>query len=357
MPANSQDYDAFLLVSFGGPEGPDDVLPFLQNVTRGRGVPPERLAEVAQHYLAFGGVSPINAQCRSLLAAVGTDFAARDLDLPLYWGNRNWRPYLADTVAQMAADGVRRAVAFVTSAYSSYSACRQYRDDIERARAAAGPDAPVIDKVRPYFNHPGFIEPFADATQAALASLPADARHAARLVFTAHSVPDRMAAVSGSPSAGTQLDATGGRYAAELREASRLIAERTRLSHRNFDLVYQSRSGPPSVPWLEPDVCQHLGSLAKEGVPGVVVVPVGFTSDHMEVVHDLDVEAARAASLLGLPFARAAAPMPDPRFARMVTDLVLERMGRGEPASLGGFGPAAGDCPVDCCNYAPWGAA
>ncbi|HTU73553.1 MAG TPA: ferrochelatase [Trebonia sp.] len=351
MPANSQDYDAFLLVSFGGPEGPDDVLPFLQNVTSGRGVPPERLAEVAEHYLAFGGVSPINAQCRALLAAVGTEFAARDLDLPLYWGNRNWRPYLADTVAQMAADGVRRAVAFVTSAYSSYSACRQYRDDIERARAAVGQDAPVIDKIRPYFNHPGFVEPFADATQAALATLPAEARNAARLVFTAHSVPERMAAVSGSPSAGTLLDAPGGRYAAELREASRLITERTRLSHRHFDLVYQSRSGPPSVPWLEPDVGQHLGSLAKEGAPGVVVVPVGFTSDHMEVIHDLDVEAARAASLLGLPFARAAAPMPDPRFATMVTELVLERAGRGEPAWLGGFGPAAGDCPADCCRY------
>jgi len=351
MPANSHAYDAFLLVSFGGPEGPDDVLPFLQNVTRGRGVPPERLAEVAEHYLAFGGVSPINAQCRALLAAVGADFAARDLDLPLYWGNRNWRPYLADTVAQMAADGVRRAVAFVTSAYSSYSACRQYRDDIEQARSAVGPDAPVIDKVRPYFNHPGFIEPFADATQAALASLPPAARHAARLVFSAHSVPDRMAAVSGSPSAGTLVDAPGGRYAAELREAASLIAERTRLSHRHFDLVYQSRSGPPSVPWLEPDVGQHLGSLAKEGVPGVVVVPVGFTSDHMEVVHDLDVEAARAASLLGLPFARAAAPMPDPRFAHMVTDLVLERAGGAEPGWLGGFGPAAGDCPIDCCRY------
>ncbi len=331
MPANEHAYDAFLLLSFGGPEGPDDVMPFLENVTRGRGVPPERLAEVAEHYLAFGGVSPINAQCRALLAAVGSDFATRDLDLPLYWGNRNWHPYLQDTVAQMAADGVRRAVAFVTSAYSSYSACRQYRDDIERARAVVGPDAPVIDKIRPYFNHPGFIEPFADATQAALASLPADARHTARLVFTAHSVPVRMAAVSGSPCADTVAEAVGGRYAAELREAASLITERTRLSHRNFDLVYQSRSGPPSVPWLEPDVCSHLGSLAKERVPGVVVVPVGFTSDHMEVVHDLDVEAARVASLLGLPFARAAAPMPDSRFATMITDLVLERMGYVEP--------------------------
>ncbi|MCW2931615.1 MAG: ferrochelatase [Actinomycetia bacterium] len=352
-------YDAFLLLSFGGPEGPDDVLPFLRNVTRGRGVPPERLAEVAGHYQAFGGVSPLNAQCRQLLAAVGADFAARGLDIPLYWGNRNWQPYLADTIRQMAADGVQRAVAFVTSAYSSYSACRQYLDDIEQARTAVGPDAPVIDKVRPYFNHPGFIEPFADAARAALGSLPGDFRPAARLVFTAHSVPDGMAAASGSPSAGTLSPsavgglARGGRYAVELREAARLITERARPSHPDFDLVYQSRSGPPSVPWLSPDVCDHLTDIAGKGAPGAVVVPVGFTSDHMEVVHDLDVEAAGVAESLGLAFARAAAPMPDPRFAAMVTDLVVERMGKAAPAWLGDLGPAAADCPADCCRYHP----
>jgi protoporphyrin/coproporphyrin ferrochelatase len=338
MPA----YDAFLLLSFGGPEGPGDVMPFLQNVTRGRGVPTERLAEVAEHYLAFGGVSPINGQCRDLLAAVAADFAGRGLDLPVYWGNRNWQPFLDDTVRQMAADGVRRAVAFVTSAYSSYSACRQYLDDVERARAAVGPGAPVIDKIRPYFNHPGFIEPFADATRAALETLPPEVQPAARLVFTAHSVPDAMAASSGSPSAGTTVPAAGGRYAVELRESARLITERLRPSRPDCDLVYQSRSGPPAVPWLGPDIGDHLADLAKEGAAGVVVVPVGFTSDHMEVVHDLDVEAARAARALGLPFARAAAPMPDPRFAAMVTDLVLERMDG-----------AAGDCPADCCRYQP----
>jgi protoporphyrin/coproporphyrin ferrochelatase len=357
------DYDAFLLVSFGGPEGPDDVIPFLRNVTRGRGVPAERLEEVAQHYMAFGGVSPLGAQCRGLLAAVGADFAARGVDLPLYWGNRNWQPYLTDTVAQMAAAGVRRAVAFVTSAYSSYSACRQYRDAIERARAEARQDAPVIDKIRPYFNHPGFIEPFAGATRAALASLPPQARAGARLVFTAHSVPEAMAATSGSPSAGNARPGQpGGRYAAELSEAARLIAGKVFPPHAKraegaspppIDLVYQSRSGPPRVPWLGPDISDHLADLAKEGVPGAVIVPVGFTSDHMEVVHDLDVEAARAAATLGLPLARAAAPMPDPRFAAMVTDLVLERMGTVEPASLGDFGPAAGDCPADCCSVSP----
>jgi ferrochelatase len=368
------DYDAFLLVSFGGPEGPDDVIPFLRNVARGRDVPAARLEEVAEHYMAFGGVSPLSGQCRELLAAVGADFAARGVDLPLYWGNRNWQPYLADTVAQMAASGVRRAVAFVTSAYSSYSSCRQYRDDIQRARAEAGKGAPLIDKIRPYFNHPGFIEPFAAATRAALDTLPPRARAGARLVFTAHSIPAAMAAVSGSPSVGSSCPGQpGGRYAAELSEAARLITGRVFPVHAQrgegaclppFDLVYQSRSGPPRVPWLGPDISDHLADLAREGIPGAVIVPVGFTSDHMEVVHDLDVEAAQAAAALGLPLARAAAPMPDPRFAAMVTDLVLERTGQAVPATpvpatpvpatpapawLGDFGPAAGDCPADCC--------
>ena len=193
MPA----YDAFLLVSFGGPEGPDEVMPFLENVTRGRGIPPERLASVAEHYYAVGGVSPINQQCRDLLAAIRADFRASGLSLPVYWGNRNWTPYLTDTVRAMAADGVRRAVAFVTSAYSSYSGCRQYLDDIERARAAVGPDAPRIDKIRRFYDHPGFIEPFAASTRAALATLPADLRDEAHLVFTAHSVPVAMAEASG----------------------------------------------------------------------------------------------------------------------------------------------------------------
>jgi ferrochelatase len=355
------DYDAFLLLSFGGPEGPGDVIPFLRNVTRGRGVPEARLAEVAEHYYAHGGVSPINGQCRELLASVGAEFATRGVDLPLYWGNRNWQPYLTDTVARMAAAGVRRAVAFVTSAYSSYSACRQYRDDLERARAAAGAGAPVIDKIRPYFNHPGFIEPFADSTRAALESLPPRARAGARLVFTAHSVPEAMAAISGSPAAGSARPGQpGGRYAAELSEAARLItgkvfpprAERDEgACPAQFDLVYQSRSGPPGAPWLEPDINDHLAVLAKEGATAAVIVPVGFTSDHMEVVHDLDVEAARTAAALGLPLARATAPMPDPRFAAMVADLVLERSGEAGPAWLGGFGPATGDCPGDCCAY------
>ena len=341
MPA----YDAFLLLSFGGPEGPGDVLPFLENVTRGRGVPAQRLAEVAEHYYAAGGVSPINGQCRDMLAAI----EAAGVDLPMYWGNRNWRPFLTDTVARMADDGVRHAIAFVTSAYSSYSACRQYRDDIEAAVAAVGPRAPRIDKIRPYFNHPGFIEPFAAAAEAALATLPPEVRDGARLVFTAHSVPAGMAAASGSASAGTVMP--GGRYVAELREASRLISERTRGGSLPWDLVFQSRSGPPSVPWLEPDVTGHLRTLAKDGVPAVVVVPAGFVSDHMEVVHDLDVEVAETAASLGLAFARATAPGSSARFARMVRELVAERAAGAPALALGGFGPAAGDCPADCCRY------
>ena len=344
MPA----YDAFLLVSFGGPEGPDEVMPFLENVTRGRGIPPERLASVAEHYYAVGGVSPINRQCRDLLAAVRADFSASGLSLPLYWGNRNWTPYLTDTVRAMADDGVRRAVALVTSAYSSYSSCRQYLDDIERARAAVGPDAPRIDKIRRFFNHPGFIEPFAESTRAALATLPADLRDDAHLVFTAHSVPVAMAEASG-PGAGH-------RYVAELTEAARLIAERVGGGTHPHTLVYQSRSGPPSQPWLEPDVCDHLGDLAKSGTQAVVVVPVGFVSDHMEVRHDLDVEAAQSADSLGLAFARAATPGSHPRFASMVTELVRERLARpdeaGPPAALGDMGVPIQACPADCCRYA-----
>jgi protoporphyrin/coproporphyrin ferrochelatase len=347
MPA----YDAFLLVSFGGPEGPADVMPFLENVTRGRGVPRERLSAVAEHYYAFGGVSPINQQCRDLLAAVRTDLAVGGLALPVYWGNRNWTPYLTDVVRAMADDGVRRAVAFVTSAYSSYSSCRQYLDDIERARAAAGPDAPRIDKIRRFFNHPGFIEPFADHARVALATLPAELREEAHLVFTAHSVPVAMAEASGPVTESRKVG--GGRYVAELTEAARLIAERICEGRHPWSLAYQSRSGPPSVPWLEPDVCDHLGDLAKSGTRAVVVIPVGFVFDHMEVRHDLDVEAAQIAGSLGLAFARAATPGSSPRFASMITDLVRERMAlpaSPPPAALGTMGVAAQDCPADCCS-------
>jgi ferrochelatase len=334
------DYDAFLLVSFGGPEGRDDVMPFLQNVTRGRGIPPERLEAVAEHYYAVGGVSPINQQCRDLIAAIGKDFAAAGVNLPIYWGNRNWDPYLTATVAEMAAAGVRRALAFVTSAYGSYSSCRQYLDDIERARAQTGPGAPEIDKIRHFYRHRGFIEPFADATVAAIGSLPPGVRADVPLVFTAHSVPDAMAAASGPP--------PGGRYPSQLAEASGLIAERVSTvtgGGHPWQLVYQSRSGPPAQPWLGPDVCDYLEDLARDGAPGAVLVPVGFISDHLEVAHDLDIEAAETARRLGLPLARAGTPSTDPRFISMITALVTERLeGQVSAAALGSPGCGTGDC-------------
>ncbi|GAA4683497.1 ferrochelatase [Phytohabitans rumicis] len=314
-------YDALLLVSFGGPEHPDDVLPFLANVTRGRNVPPERLAAVAEHYQHFGGVSPINQQCRELIAAIDRDF-----DLPVYWGNRNWHPLLADTVSQMRDDGVRHALAFVTSAYGGYSACRQYLEDIAAARAAIGPSAPMIDKLRHFHDHPGFVEPHADAVRAAAAKLPAGGN--LRLVFTAHSIPTSMAASAGPE---------GGLYEAQLLQTAALVSEASGLD-LPWDLVWQSRSGPPHVPWLEPDVNDHLEALRDKGVTGVVVSPIGFVSDHLEVIWDLDNEAAGTAKRLGLDYARAGTPGTDPRFVQMVRDLVAERVSgvaRPDPCSAG----------------------
>jgi ferrochelatase len=326
-------YDALLLLSFGGPERPDDVLPFLENVVRGRGVPRERLLAVAEHYRHLGGVSPINEQNRALLAAV-----REVVDLPVYWGNRNWHPLVEDTVAAMRDDGVRRALVFVTSAYASYSGCRQYQDDLARARAAVGPGAPELAKLRHYFNHPGFVEPAADGVRAALATLPAPAE--ARLVFTAHSIPTSMEAASGPG---------GHLYSAQLREASRLVAAAVRGEGADFDLVWQSRSGPPSVPWLEPDVNDHLTELAAAGVTAVVVSPVGFVSDHVEVLWDLDQEAAETAAKLGLGYARAATVGTDPRFVAMVGQLVAERTAGAAALALGPMGPSHDVCPLDCC--------
>ncbi|MEU5528114.1 ferrochelatase [Micromonospora chersina] len=334
-------YDALVLVSFGGPERPEDVLPFLQNVTRGRGVPPERLAEVAEHYLHFGGVSPINQQCRDLLAAIREDFAAHGVDLPVYWGNRNWDPMLADTVAQMRDDGIQRALAFVTSAYGGYSSCRQYQEDIAAARAAVGPDAPLIEKLRQFWDHPGFVEPHADAVRAALAQLDPARRDSTRLVFTAHSVPVSAAATAGPH---------GGRYTAQLAEAARLV-HAAAAPDLPYDLVWQSRSGPPQVPWLEPDVNDHLATLAGQGVTGVVVSPIGFVSDHLEVVWDLDTEALDTAKQLGLDFVRAGTPGTDPRFVAMVRELVLERHAPGGERYFRRLGelPTWDTCPALCC--------
>ncbi len=298
-------YDAVLVLSFGGPEGPDDVMPFLANVTRGRDVPPSRLAEVASRYLAFGGVSPINAANRAFVAAL-----APTLDVPVYWGNRNWHPLLADTVARMSDDGIRRAACFVTSAYSGYSACDQYLEDIAAARAAVGARAPEIDKLRPFFDHPGFIGPFVSSTGSGLLALPADVRDGARLVFSAHSVPVSQPGTDG--------------YAAEVEEASRLVATGVGAHHLR-SVAWQSRSGRPGVPWLEPDVGAHLRTLRDEGAAAAVIVPIGFVADHFEVVWDLDVEALGLAAELGLAAVRAATPGTHPAFVAMVGELVRER--------------------------------
>lgn len=349
-------YDALLLLSFGGPEGPEDVVPFLENVTRGRGIPRERLKEVGQHYFLFDGISPINAQNRELLDALRKDFADHGLDLPVYWGNRNWAPYLTDTLRRLTQDGHRRVLTLATSAYASYSGCRQYRENLADALAALeaeGLTPPRVDKLRHYFNHPGFVRPMVDATLAALAELPEGVRERAHLAFTTHSIPTAAADTSG-PAAG---HGDGGAYVAQHLDVARLIAgavrEETGVDHP-WQLVYQSRSGAPHIPWLEPDICDHLESAHGAGVPAVVMVPIGFVSDHMEVKYDLDTEATAKAADLGLPVARAATVGADPRFAAAVRDLVLERAaterGRSpERCALGALGPSHDLCPVGCC--------
>jgi ferrochelatase len=330
-------FDALMIVSFGGPEGPDDVVPFLENVTRGRTIPPERLRLVAEQYLRFGGVSPINAQCRELIAKLTTEFATHDLALPIYWGNRNWHPLLTDTVQQMRDDGIRRALAFITSPYSSYSSCRQYLDDIARARLAVGAGAPEVQRLRHYFNHPGFVEPLSRNVGAALVAARAGGSGGAgepALLYTAHSIPLTMAQTSD--------------YEAQLREVAALVTERCAPGHP-WSLVWQSRSGPPTVPWLEPDIGDALATLAAAGTRSVVAAPIGFISDHMEVVYDLDVLAAERAAALGLRFARAETVGSAPEFVTMIRHLVEERLDPSAPRpALGRLGVRP-DCAVGCC--------
>jgi len=343
---DDQPFDAALLVSFGGPEGPDDVLPFLDNVTRGRGIPHERLREVGAHYLAFGGVSPINAANRTLLARLRQDFADHGLALPWYWGNRNWAPTLAETVQQMADDGVRRALACFTSAYASYSGCRQYRENLADACAQVGPHAPDFDRIGPYYNHPGFVLPFVDATVAALSELPADLQSGASLAFTTHSLPMTLSLTSGvQPHT----------YVAQHRRVADAIARRVAEVTGNphpYALAYQSRSGPPGQAWLQPDIDAHLAALAGRGVRAVVCIPIGFVSDHLEVLWDLDTQAKAQASRYGLAFARAATPGTDQRFVTMVRELVEERLARRPVADRPRLFDAAADdrCPKRCCR-------
>src|SRR5262245_33137597 len=333
-------YDAFLLVSFGGPERREDVIPFLENVLRGRNVPRERMLEVAEHYYHFGGASPINQQNQALLAALKDEFAAAGLELPLYWGNRNWHPLLPDTLQQMKVGGVRRVIAFFTSAFSSYSGCRQYLDNIAAAQQAVGDGAPAVDKLRAFFNHPGFIEPMVERTREALAEIPGERRSAAHLIFTAHSIPLAMA--------------QNCQYEAQFRESSCLVSEA--LGHANWQLAYQSRSGPPSQPWLRPDIGEELKAIAQTtGGRGscradVVVVPIGFVSDHLEVLYDLDEEARQKAEAVGLNLVRAGTAGTHPRFVRMIRELVEERISADTSRlTVGTLGPSHDVCTTDCC--------
>jgi protoporphyrin/coproporphyrin ferrochelatase len=327
-------YDALLIVSFGGPEGMDDVIPFLENVLRGRNIPRARLEEVGEHYRLFNGVSPINEQNRALIAALKAELTASGPDLPIYWGNRNWHPYLTDTLRQMTHDGVKRALAFFTTAYSSYSSCRQYREDIQRAQAEVGPDAPAVDKIRAFYNHPGFIEPNIENLRRALEQIPPERRAQAHIAFTAHSLPLSMARNCA--------------YEAQLHETCRLVAEG--IGHNRWQLVYQSRSGPPHQPWLEPDIADHLEQIATDGVTDVVVIPIGFISDHMEVLYDLDTEAVQAAQALDLNIVRAATVGTHPTFIRMIRELILERT-TPDPGRrvLGTRGPSHDICGAGCC--------
>lgn len=340
-------FDALLLLSFGGPEGPEEVLPFLANVTRGRGIPAERLESVAQHYLHFGGVSPINGHNRTLIAAVEAELAAQRMRLPVYFGNRNWHPLVEDTLGRMQADGVRNALVFATSAWGGYSGCRQYQEDIARAREAVGPQAPELVKLRQFFDHPLFVAAVADAVTAAFAQLPTEQCAQARLVFTAHSVPQSADLAAGPPEEG------GHRYSRQVREASRLVAARAGVT--DYDVVWQSRSGPPQVPWLEPDIGQHLRALHAQDTCAVVVCPIGFVSDHLEVAWDLDTEAATVAQELGMGYARAATAGTDPRFVAMVLELVREHTDAAPARRLSTVGAAGctrngAPCAVGCCE-------
>jgi ferrochelatase len=348
-------YDAVLLVSFGGPEGMNDVMPFLENVLKGRNVPRERLLEVAKHYELVGGVSPINEQNRLLIAALSQELDTHGPHLPIYFGNRNWHPLLPDTLRQMRADGIKHALAFVTSAYSSYSSCRQYLENISTARQAVGPDAPHVDKIRAFYNHPLFIEANAARVREALAKFPDTQRSSVQVVFTAHSIPVSMA---------QNCD-----YEAQLQETSRLVAEQVSeaagpVSSSDADcstpagndqilpykLVYQSRSGSPAQPWLGPDVCDYLKELKASGANNVLVAPIGFISDHMEIIYDLDLQARQLCDEIGLNLRRAGTVGTHPSFVKMIRELILERLDPNrERRFLGAQRPRPDECQSDCC--------
>ena len=326
MSGMAEHFDALLILSFGGPDRPEDVMPFLENVTRGRGVPRERLLEVAENYARLGGVSPINEQCRSRIAALRAEFDAHGLRLPIYWGNRNWHPFLEETTRRMSADGIRRALVFVTSAYGSYSACRQYLEDLEKAKAAVGGETPDFERLPHYCLLPGFIEPLIERVSDAFARLSEERRATTRLLFTAHSIPLAMSETSN--------------YLGQLTGVARLVAQGVR--HPAYRLVFQSRSGPPHQRWLEPDVRDALREEARTGVKDVVVAPIGFISDHMEVKFDLDTQARELAESLGLHMVRAATVGTHPKFVAMIRELIEERLSGAREA-------CPWPCTETCC--------
>jgi ferrochelatase len=333
---NEKPFDAILIVSFGGPEGMDDVMPFLENVLRGKPVPRERMLEVAEHYRHFDGISPINEQNRRLIAALKKELEEHGIELPVYWGNRNWHPMIPDTLRQMKEDGVQKAIAFFTSMFSCYSGCRQYRENILEAQATIGADAPEVHKVRMAFNHPLFVESSAERVRQALEQVPADRRSDAHIAFTAHSIPMSMS--------------DGSKYTVQLHEACRIIMEQ--VGSNPWRLVFQSRSGPPSQPWLEPDICDYLQELKDTANPtDVVCMPVGFVSDHMEVLFDLDTEAKELCDELGIHFVRAKTVGIHPKFISMIRELILERTSGAEKRAIGNMPPNWDVCPKDCCTY------
>jgi ferrochelatase len=350
-------YDAIVLAGFGGPEGQDDVIPFLRNVTRGRGIPDERLEEVAHHYRHFGGISPINEQNRVLKAALETELASRGIDLPVLWGNRNWDPYLRDALTEADRRGFTKLIGLATSAYSSYSSCRQYREDFAMALEQTGLGEKLqIDKVRQFFDHPGFVEPFVDGLRTAITELVERgvAEGAIRILFSTHSIPSSDAERSGPPA--RTFDA-GGAYATQHRAVAEVVV-REAGTDIPWQLVYQSRSGPPTQPWLEPDVNDVIRGFASEGIEAVVIVPLGFVSDHMEVLWDLDTEATETAEELGMIAVRTPTPGTHPAYVRGLVDLVLERV-NGTPAAerpaKTDLGPWYDVCRPGCCENARLG--
>jgi len=334
FPMKSLPFDAILVQSFGGPEGMDEVVPFLENVLRGRNVPRARLEEVAEHYKQFNGISPINSQNRALIKALRSELAGHGINLPIHFGNRNWHPLLNDTMRQMVSDGVKKVLVIVTSAYSSYSGCGQYREDLVRAQTELGSDAPQCERICAFYNHPGFIEANVDHVKQAFESIAFLHRSRTSLVFTAHSIPVSMASASD--------------YVAQLQDTATLIAEE--IGYRDWDLVFQSRSGPPQQPWLEPSLDDHLQVLSDRGVKDVVVVPIGFLSDHMEVIFDLDVEAQQRCETLGLRMVRSHTVGTHPAFVAALRHLIEERLTETPiRLALGHRGPSPDTCPEGCC--------